>query len=279
MGLDFHGGSIIIDRVSRLIPGKFLRGILALARPTQVPLHHTESQDDRLRSAAKEPGVCALDDEETALTSISLSRHIVKLRSPRSNHIPLNWKSRDDTEGEHRSYHWLPVVLSRVCRQWRILTLSTSCLWSGIIFSNASLVVAVEHFMYHARISVIDVFGHGINDHKLTQWPPALVNNSECLPRRRIVPIATSGPSPILTLLQPLHKRVAFWAHRKMTWRSSQFESSLILLFAKYLSCSESLAMNTVPARVRFDDRGEINASIPGVMQLLSNAFSSGSQW
>ena len=115
---------------------------------------------------------------------------------------------QEDTEGEHRLCHWRPVALSHVCRQWRFLALSTSCLWSRITLSKASPVPAVNHFINHTGISAIDIFGYGIDDHKLTQHPALIA--SECLPRWRTIAIATSGPSPMLTLLRPLYEPAIF---------------------------------------------------------------------
>ena len=115
---------------------------------------------------------------------------------------------QDDVEGEHKLCHWRPVVLSHVSHQWRVLALSTSCLWSSIVLSKASRVSAVDHFMAHAGTSAIDIFASGINDNQLTQH--AALVSSEYLPRWRTVAITTSGPSPMVALLQSLYEPVMF---------------------------------------------------------------------
>jgi len=115
---------------------------------------------------------------------------------------------QDDAEGEHKLCHWRPIVLSHVSRQWRILALSTSCLWSKIVVSNGSTVSAVDHFMTHAGISAIDIVGSGVGDDHLTRH--AALISPECLPRWRTITIATSGPSSMVTLLRPLYGSTIF---------------------------------------------------------------------
>jgi hypothetical protein len=115
---------------------------------------------------------------------------------------------QDDTAGEHKLCHWRPVALSHVCRQWRIVALSTSCLWSRIILSKVSPAPAVNHFMNHAGLSAIDIFGHGIDDDILTQHPALM--SSKYLPRWRTIAIATSGPSSMVALLQSLYEPFIF---------------------------------------------------------------------
>lgn len=114
---------------------------------------------------------------------------------------------QDDAVGE-KLCHWRPVALSHVCRQWRALALSTSCLWSRIILSKASPVQAVNHFMNHAGLSSIDIFGHGIDGDQLTQHPTLM--SSKYLPRWKTIAITTSGPSSMITLLQSLYGPIVF---------------------------------------------------------------------
>lgn len=116
---------------------------------------------------------------------------------------------QDYVEGEHKLCHWRPVVLSHVCRQWRILALSTSCLWSTIVLSENSPVSAIDHFMNHAGISAIDIFGCGIDDGQLTQRPT--LTNSKYLPRWRTIAITTPGRSDsMIALLRSLHEPTTF---------------------------------------------------------------------
>ena len=116
--------------------------------------------------------------------------------------------NQDDGGREYKSCHWRPVLLSHVCRKWRILALSTSCLWSRIILSKTSPVSAVDHFVNHARISAIDIFGYGIDNDQLTQHPALL--NPKYLPRWRTIVITTPGSSSMVTLLRSLYESVIF---------------------------------------------------------------------
>ncbi|KAF9647801.1 hypothetical protein BDM02DRAFT_3269938 [Thelephora ganbajun] len=116
---------------------------------------------------------------------------------------------QEDAEADHKLCHWRPIVLTHVSRQWRILALSTSCLWSRIVLSRGSPVSAVDHFMIRAGISAIDIIGSGIDDDHLTQHTPLI--SPEYLPRWRTVAIATSGPSTMVTLLRSLYESTIFY--------------------------------------------------------------------
>ena len=115
---------------------------------------------------------------------------------------------QDDAEGDHKLCHWRPVALSHVSRQWRILTLSTSCLWSRIVLSKASPASAVDHFMTHAGTSPIDIFANGIDHDQLTQ-NVALVSPAY-LPRWRNIEITTLEPPSMVNFLQSLYEPVIF---------------------------------------------------------------------
>jgi hypothetical protein len=115
---------------------------------------------------------------------------------------------QDDAEGEHQLCHWRPVLLSHVSRQWRTLALSTSCLWSRIILSKGSPVSAVDHFMAHAGVSAIDIFGNGVDDDHLARH--AALIGSEYRPRWRTVAIGTRGPPSMVTLLRSLYEPTTF---------------------------------------------------------------------
>ena len=115
---------------------------------------------------------------------------------------------QDDTEEEHKLCHWRPIVLSHVSHQWRVLALSTSCLWSRIVLSKGSPVSAVDHFMAHAGISALDIVGSAVDDGHLTRH--AALISPEHLPRWRTIAITTPGPSPMVTILRSLYDSTVF---------------------------------------------------------------------
>ncbi|KAF9778852.1 hypothetical protein BJ322DRAFT_1113729 [Thelephora terrestris] len=115
---------------------------------------------------------------------------------------------QDDAEAEHKLCHWRPVVLSHVSRQWRILALSTSCLWSRIVLSKASPVSAFDHFITHAGTSLIDIFANDIDDDQSTRHAPLV--SSEYLPRSRTIAITTLGPLSMVNFLRSLYDPVIF---------------------------------------------------------------------
>ena len=115
---------------------------------------------------------------------------------------------QDCAEGEHQLYHWRPIVLSHVSRQWRTLALSTSCLWSRIVLSTGSPVSAVDHFMAHAGISAIDIIGSGVDDDHLTRHVALM--SPDYLPRWRTITITASGPSSMVVLLRSLYEPTVF---------------------------------------------------------------------
>ena len=115
---------------------------------------------------------------------------------------------QDDAEEEHKLCHRRPIVLSHVSHQWRTLALSTSCLWSRIVLSKGSPVSAVDHFVTHAGISVLDIVGNGLEDDHFTRHG-ALIS-PEYLPRWGSIAISTSGPSSMLTVLRSLSESTTF---------------------------------------------------------------------
>lgn len=115
---------------------------------------------------------------------------------------------QDDAEEDKKSCHWRPIVLTHVSRQWRVLALSTSCLWSRIVLSKGSTVSAVDHFMTHAGISVLDIVGNDVDDDHLSQH--AALRNPEYLPRWRTIAVTTSGPSSMVALLRSLYEPTTF---------------------------------------------------------------------
>ena len=112
---------------------------------------------------------------------------------------------QDDSGGEDKLCHWRPVILSHVCRRWRLFALSTSCLWSRIILSRISPVSAVDHFINHAGVSAIDVFGHGVDNDQLTQ-----LLSLKYLPRWKTIGITTAGSFTMVALLRSLYEPVIF---------------------------------------------------------------------
>lgn len=115
---------------------------------------------------------------------------------------------QDAAEEEHKLCHWRPIVLSHVSHQWRTLVLSTSRLWSRIVLSKGSPASAVDHFVAHAGISVLDIVGNGVDNDHLTQYGDLI--SPEYLPRWGTIAISTIGASSIVAILRSLSEPISF---------------------------------------------------------------------